>query len=329
MFSSLVATCSPVDVLRDDPALLVTDQVERAVDRDMAWLEQPGHYLVALHDEAYPPLLREIPDPPPLLFADGDISVLAAPDKLAMVGARKASGYGLARARDIAADLAANGVVVVSGLALGIDTAAHEGALSAAGGESIAVLGTGCDVIYPKRNWRLAGRIRQRGVVLSEFPLGCQPFPGNFPRRNRIVTGLSRATLVVEAARRSGSLVSAGLAMSQGRDVLALPGQVTHAAARGCHQLIREGAALIEGADDVLRELGLDECNLGILPSRPRLSPDQQTLCDCLESGPLSADLLCEMTGLAIDELTVALVSLEIAGMVDSEAGLYRLRHAV
>lgn len=240
-----------------------------------------------------------------------------------MVGARKASAYGLRQAHDIAASLASSGVNIVSGLALGIDAAAHGGALAASEGTTIAVLGTGCDVVYPKRNWQLAERIFERGLIVSEFPLGSEGLPAHFPRRNRIVTGLAQATLVVEAALGSGSLISADLAVSQGRDVLAMPGLVSNLQARGCHQLIKSGAALIENAADILQELGLGDTASTTLSSRPRLTDDQIVLYECLASGPLSIDMLAESSGLSLDTLTVSLISLEIAGLVMNQSGYY------
>ena len=313
-------------------ALLATlDEAELAphrnwIERDLRWLEAPGHDVLFWHDEDYPEPLREISDAPFALWLDGNRAHLQGELlSVAMVGARKASQYGRRQAHDLAAQLSRQGLVITSGLALGIDAAAHEGAL-ASGGTTFAVLGTGCDEIYPRRHWRLADRIRETGLILSEFPLGTLAFPGNFPRRNRIVTGLARATIVVEAALRSGSLVSARLALAQGRDVMAVPGLVTQSNAHGCHQLIRDGAALIESAQDVLRELGLLEDSVicsGF--DRATLSESEQTLIGILADDPSTVDELVSLLGQAVDEITVNLVSLEVMGLIYSEGGVYHL----
>ncbi len=326
-FIRLTALNTPASVLGSDHSFRIDDALRRAVERDLEWLLLPGHHLLSIADDRYPPLLKTIHDPPPVLFADGDIGCLQH-KAVAMVGARKATAYGLRHAHHIAAELAGAGLMVVSGLALGIDSKAHEGALECPAGKTLAVLGTGCDVIYPRRHWRLADRIRERGLLLSEFPLRTAAFPSNFPRRNRVVTGLSAATLVIEATRQSGSLISATLAMSQGRDVLAMPGQVNQEQARGCHQLIRDGAALVENADDVLRELGMDAADAPLIVSKPRLTDEQQMLLDCLSAGPLSLDMLCEASRLSVDAITVGLVSLEIAGLVVNDAGRYQRQSA-
>ena len=301
----------------------MTRQLEQQVATDIDWLVAEGHHLVSIGDPDYPSCLKETYDPPCLLFAAGAREALMNEQRVAIVGSRKASSYGLNMAQKIAGDLTTAGVTVVSGLALGIDAAAHEGVL-AARGSTLAVLGSGCDVVYPKRHWRLAERLQETGLLLSEFPLGTPARAAHFPRRNRIVTGLCRATLVVEAARESGSLVSARLAASEGRDVMAVPGLATNPQARGCHQLIRDGALLIEKSTDVLRELGLSaEASLDNLPGEPALEPSQRKLLACFDRGPMSIDTLAENIDFSIEELTVALVSLEVMGYIHSEGGLY------
>ena len=226
---------------------------EAAVSRDLQWLEKQGNHLLTIEQAAYPSLLREIYDPPPVLFASGDPMVLARP-AVAIVGSRRASRLGIDTARSLATDLCASGLVIVSGLARGIDGAGHRGAL-AGNGATIAVLGSGCDVIYPSKHITLAQEITSCGLLLSEFPLRRRPAPWHFPRRNRIVSGLTIGTIVVEAALPSGSLISARAALEQGREVFAIPGPVNRSQSRGCHQLLREGATLVETADDVVNQL--------------------------------------------------------------------------
>lgn len=316
---------SPHDAVAQDASLIVDDALRREVEQDIHWLQAKEHHLILLQDDDYPACLKQIHDPPFFLFGAGDRSVLTRyTDRVAIVGARKASQYALKQAMSIAETLARQSVLVVSGLALGIDAAAHEGAL-AAGAATVAVLGTGCDQIYPKRHWRLAERIRENGLVLSEFPLRSQARPSNFPRRNRIVTGLSKATVVVEAALKSGSLISAKLALAEGREVMAVPGLVTNQQARGCHQLIRDGALLIESGGDVLKELGIGpgdtlELSLGV----QGLTTDQESLLELLAAGPVSMDALLLERELSVEDLTVAIVMLEVMGLVHSEGGRFQ-----
>lgn len=295
-------------------------QLEKEVHKDLGWLEASDHHLLVLGDENYPPLLQEIYDPPYLLFAAGDPALLSAGICVAMVGSRGASQYGIRQTEAIASDLAQTGLLIVSGLALGIDGAAHRGALKS-GGKTVAVLGTGCDEIYPRRHRKLAEQITMNGILLSEFPLGTGAFPSSFPRRNRIVTGMSRATIVVEAALKSGSLISARLAASEGREVMAVPGQVTNRLAQGCHKLIKEGAKLIETSGDVLEELGYER-----LPALTRqLDELQRAVIHALAGGPKSPDLLVAEIDAGVDDLLATLVGLEVLGLIHSETGKYAL----
>lgn len=226
-----------------------------------------GLEIVALCDAAYPALLREIYDPPPVLFVRGKLHPDAGDASVTIVGSRASSPRGSALARSLSRDLAAAGATIVSGLARGIDSAAHRGALDA-GGRTIAVLGSGLDRIYPRENESLVGAIAERGAVVSEFPLGTAPTPGNFPRRNRVLAGWSRAVVVVEAARRSGALVTARVALEEGRDVLAVPGHPGDAASVGTNQLIFDGAPLVRDAADVALHLGFElrEASVGASP---------------------------------------------------------------
>ena len=300
-----------------------------AVERDLRWLEAPDHHLLrGTQDEAYPKLLAQIYDPPCVLFAAGNIAATGvdaagqAPTYVAIVGSRNASRYGLQQARTIAEELTGSGVTVVSGLALGIDSAAHAGALDAQG-STLAILGTGCDEIYPRRHKQLAERIMEKGLVISEFPLGTGVYPSNFPRRNRVITGMSKATLVIEAALKSGSLISAQLAMNEGREVMALPGLVTSKYARGCHKLIKDGAGLIEKSEDLLNELGIAT----VPAARPRQQLDelQRRVIESLAQEAKSADILAQEISIDISELLVSLIGLEILGLVYSDCGLYGL----
>lgn len=295
-------------------------QVKRQVKADMEWLEAEGRHLLCICNDIYPIPLKQTFDPPCYLFAEGKLDLLDDhKPAVAMVGARNASRYGLDQAEQIAGALAEQGVMVVSGLALGIDGAAHRGALEA-GGDTIAVLGTGCDVVYPARHERLAAAIRERGLLLSEFPLGTKAWPSNFPRRNRIVVGLASATLVVEAKVRSGSLISARLALAEGREVMAMPGLVTNPRASGCHQLIRDGALLIESAADVLQALGIEVADKNPVAD---LTQQQTAIITALQHEPLSIDQLALELGKPINDLLVALMELEVMSAVRLEGGLY------
>ena len=225
----------------------------QAADQDMNWLAQPDNHLLPVTDPRYPAQLKTIPDPPTALFVHGDPDMLSTP-QIAMVGSRNPSSGGARTAHDFARHFAACGLAVTSGLAMGIDAACHQGAL-AANGITIAVTGTGLDRVYPASNRELAHQIVGRGALVSEFPPGTPPRPGHFPRRNRIIAGLSLGTLVVEAALKSGSLITAQQALEQSREVFAIPGSIHNPLARGCHLLIRQGAKLVETANDVLEEL--------------------------------------------------------------------------
>ncbi len=303
-----------------------------AVERDLAWLERPGNFLLSLVDPRYPPLLREIPDPPPLLFVHGDPAVLAEP-QLAIVGSRNPTAGGRDTSREFARHLAAVGLTITSGLALGIDAAAHAGALEA-GGCSVAVFGTGLDRVYPASHRGLAHRLAEAGALVSEFPPGSGPRPDHFPRRNRIISGLSLGTLVVEAALRSGSLTTARHASEQGREVFAIPGSIHNPLARGCHRLIRDGAKLVETATDVLEELGaLAEIPLATAEAAaaasPQLEPEYLALLDQLGYDPVTVDTLVGRSGLTPEVLSSMLLLLELRGHVTALPGgrYLRARH--
>lgn len=289
-----------------------------AVDRTLAWLEQPGHHLLTLADTAYPPALLEIADPPTVLYVRGNPRLLHRRG-VGVVGSRNATPAGVQNAEIFAKALAAQGQCIVSGLALGIDAAAHRGAL-AVGGDTVAVIGTGADRLYPARNKALALEIIERGAIVSEFPLGMQALAHNFPRRNRIISGLARGVLVVEAAPESGSLITARLAAEQGREVFAIPGSIHSPVARGCHKLIKQGAKLVETAADILEELGDD-----LLPvSAPAVASEgvpESSLLTAIGHDPCGLDDLVERTGQSAGDLLPELLDLELAGLIATLPG--------
>jgi DNA processing protein len=289
------------------------------VDADLAWLEAPDHHLITLRDSRYPDGLRTLHDPPPALFVAGDPQLLRQP-QLAIVGSRNATGGGVANARAFATDLAGRGLAVTSGLALGIDTAAHRGALDA-GGATLAVIGTGPDRIYPARNRDLARDIAACGAIVSEFATGVGARREHFPRRNRLISGLSLGVLVVEAGLRSGSLLTARHALDQGREVFAIPGSIHNPVSRGCHALIREGAKLVESSSDVIDELPPLE-RLPAPSADPQPTPvaaadgDESALLDALGHDAEPLDTLLQRTGLTPDKLSSMLLLLELRGLV-------------
>ena len=299
------------------------------LDADLAWLAQPGHHLLRFVDDDFPPQLDSIDQPPAVLFVDGNPELLLRP-QLAIVGARNASAQGIEDSRDFARRLAASGLVIASGLADGIDGAAHAAALDA-GGSTLAVLGTGVDMVYPRKHHDLANRIAHEGALVSEFPLGTPAQAENFPRRNRIISGLSLGTLVIEAGLRSGSLITARLAAEQGREVFVLPGSIHNSRKRGCHRLIRDGARLVETFEEVVAALGPAARDLGMaLAARlsdderaPQTSsaagaadPDYALLLQALGNDPVSLDTLAERSGLSVSALSSMLLLLELDGVV-------------
>lgn len=288
------------------------------LDATFRWLERPGKHLLTYHDPAYPPLLRQIADPPLLLYAVGRLELLASAG-LAIVGSRNATTQGAANARAFAQAVSGAGLTVVSGLALGIDAAAHEGALLGPGA-TVAVIGTGADRIYPRRNQALARRIAVEGCIVSEYALGTPPRAENFPRRNRLISGLACGVLVIEAAAGSGSLITAGVAADQGRDVFALPGSIHAPLSKGCHQLIKGGAKLVDSAADLLDELRVSPlARMHIAPAQVYDGP-YAALLETLGHGPVDYDTLA---GRADDlgALATQLLSLELAGHVERLPG--------
>jgi len=322
------------------PAGLPTAEVEAGIAADLRWLDGAQRTLLTLDSPDYPSLLGRIDSPPPALFVEGAAAALALP-QLAIVGSRSPTAIGRETATRFAAHLSRSGLAITSGLALGIDAAAHRGAL-AAHGPTIAVLGGGLDRLYPVENASLAAAILAAGgAVVSEFPIGTPPLPSHFPRRNRIIAGLAVGTLVVEAALRSGSLITARLAAEQGREVFAIPGSIHSPTARGCHRLIRDGAKLVETADDVLAELAHLLATLRP-PQPPSASPptarptqppesnclsgtpldkDQEILLDAVGFEPATVDTLTARLGWKASAVASMLLILELEGLVEQQPG--------
>jgi DNA processing protein len=304
------------------PSAPMRNKLEQALE----WAAQPTHRILTLADQDYPPALLNITDPPLLLYAHGRIELLAAP-MLAVVGSRNATQQGTLNAERFAEAVSHQGITVISGLALGIDAAAHQGGLRGRGA-SVAVIGTGIDIVYPARNRELTQRLAQEGCIVSEYALGIPPAAANFPRRNRLISGLSRAVLVVEAAARSGSLITARMAAEQGREVLAIPGSIHAPLSKGCHLLIKQGARLAESVEDILEELGP-------LPSAspvPSVAVTDDSvvpidgLLPIIGYDPVDADTLSVRSGLAVETLHAQLLLLELACLVECLPGGYYRR---
>ena len=318
------------------------DATRRRIDEALAWADQPGNYLMTLNDRHYPPALLVTHDPPTLLYVKGLPSLLGR-HGLAIVGSRNATPDGLGHAREFAQHLASLGYTIVSGLALGIDAAAHEGALAAGaeGGGTLAVVGTGADVVYPRRNRLLADRIADQGAIVSELPLGTRALAHHFPRRNRLVAGLSKGVLVVEAAVHSGSLITARIAADIGRDVFAIPGSIHSPLSRGCHVLLRQGAKLVECSQDIVDELtdqpvaAQASLPLAAFPDTttapkghpatpsnatfalPPMPPEDLALLRAMGFRAISPDMVSYRLGVPIQDVLARLLPLELRGLVD------------
>lgn len=305
----------------------LAQQIKQEVDTDLLrqtceWLEQSGNGILTLADSDYPQQLLQLPDPPPLLYFKGQRQLLNKP-AIAVVGSRNATEQGNQNARLFSRHLSDAGFCIVSGMASGIDRAAHEGGL-AGRASSIAVIGTGMDRVYPARNRDLAHKLAEHGLIISEFPLGTQPLAGNFPRRNRIISGLSVGCLVVEATLNSGSLVTARLAAEQGREVLAIPGSIHSPQSKGCHQLIKLGAKLVETAQDVLEEMGqtaLETIAVAPEPSGNEHDTESVSILAKMAFDPCPVDTICERTGLTADKVCAILLKLELEGLVSCLPG--------
>lgn len=320
--------------LKIDPALAAYLQKPDwlGVERDLSWAQQKGNKIITWQDATYPTLLREISTAPPVFYMQGDSAILSTP-QLAIVGSRNPSPLGNECAFEFAKTLAASGLTITSGLALGVDAASHRGALVAKG-LTIGVTGTGLDRIYPARHNDLARQIiEQGGALISEFPPGTLPKAENFPRRNRLISGLSVGVLVVEAAMKSGSLITARYALEQGREVFAIPGSIHNPLARGCHHLLRQGAKLVETATDVLEELGslLQALIPSTAPSQPKqklldlpiLDGDYAKLMQYIGFEMTPVDTLIERSGLAAETVSSLLLMLELQGYITAVSGGY------
>ncbi len=329
--------CPPEQVFSESRATLqklglsqkIIDAIKKPdwelVEKDMLWLEQADNHILVYSDADYPSQLKEIPDPPPILFARGDIDLIHFP-QIAIVGSRNPSSSGIQIATDFASSLSSTGFTITSGLALGIDAASHRGAL-AAQGKTIAVTGTGLDRVYPATHKELAMEIVNNGVLISEFPPGTVAKANHFPRRNRIISGLCIGLLVVEAARKSGSLITARLALEQNREVFAIPGSIYNPLARGCNALIREGAKLVETTQDILEELEYYFKQ----PTQQKqtistnidsgLDAEQQNLLNYVQYNPTSIDQLVNDTSFSVENIAAHLLILEIQGYIIATHG--------
>lgn len=308
----------------------IDDTLAALIERTLVWVEQPGNHVLTLADEHYPQALLDIPDPPILLYAKGRIELLSRPS-IAVVGSRNATVQGMSNAEKFSDALSRAGLTIISGMALGIDAAAHQGALEGnrhGGGSTVAVIGTGADIVYPARNRALAHRIAVEGCVVSEYPLGMPAIAANFPRRNRLISGLARAVLVVEAAAQSGSLITARTAADQGRDVFAIPGSIHSPLAKGCHQLIKQGAKLIESAQDILDELAYPCTAANAAPtdtSRAPPDPVSAHLLSTMGFDPIEINSLALRCQLDAATVNAQLLNLEMEGWIESlPGGLYR-----
>ena len=338
--ASAVAAASSRDLLRhgmpEDAASAISKPDEKRIEVGLRWLADSNHHLLCWDNQDYPSLLRRIPNPPAALFIDGDPGCLWQP-QIAVIGSRNPTSAGLAHARDFATALARQGMTITSGLASGIDSAAHAAAMDA-GAVTIAVNGTGLDQVYPASSRAVADRIRTQGAMISELPLGSPPKRKHFPSRNRIISGLSLAVLVIEAGLNSGTLITARNAAEQGRDVFALPGSLHNPMVKGCHRLIREGARLVETIADIMQELGPMAAELKMeitqqldLLAKPGNGPEKQAakleqsllddaeyklVWDVLGFDPKPMDTIIEQTGLHASAISSMLLMMELKGMV-------------
>ena len=305
----------------------VADSIAAGADPDrlqaaLAWLEHENNHLLTLADEDYPKVLLEISDPPPILYMKGRRELLGRTG-IAVVGSRNATPVGLQNAEGFSRALSQAGLTIISGMALGIDAAAHRGGLDG-GASSIAVIGTGLDLVYPARNKALAHELAQNGLILSEFSLGTPALASNFPRRNRIISGLSRGVLVVEAALASGSLITARQAGEQGREVFAIPGTVHSPFSKGCHQLIKQGAKLVDDAIDILVELqwrttavsATSRLDINTSTDDPGNENDADPILTAMGYDPVSIDALLERVTLPADQIIARMTELEIDGVI-------------
>jgi len=320
--------------IKADVINALSKQSKPDISADINWLAEDNHHIITLFDETYPAGLKELPDAPPILYVRGDIDYLAQP-QLAMVGSRNPTAAGRNTAREFAQHLSNAGITITSGLASGIDGASHEGALQGLAG-TIAVVAHGLDIVYPAQHQKLAQQITEHGAVISEMPIGTQPQRGLFPRRNRLISALTLGTLVVEAAKKSGSLITARYATEQNKEVFAIPGSIHNPMAKGCHQLIRQGAKLVETASDILEELCISCKKTTSYAKKPEkyiqenlkdthqaLDPDHQKLLKCLAYEPTSIDELVLRSQFTAAEVASMLLIMELEGIIVCQHGRY------
>ena len=307
-----------------------TEQTKALIDHTRAWAAVSGNHVLTLADSVYPQALLDIADPPIMLYVKGRLALLSSP-AVAVVGSRNATAQGLSNAEKFSEALSQAGLTIVSGMALGIDAAAHLGALRAnnGSGSTIAVIGTGADIVYPARNRSLAHKIAEQGCIVSEYALGTPAIAANFPRRNRIISGLARGVLVIEAAAQSGSLITARMAAEQGRDVFAIPGSIHSPLSKGCHQLIKQGAKLVESAQDILEELKystIEQVAVAAIRTASQEEPfADNDLLAAMGFDPVDMDALAVRCNLNAAALSGQLLTLELEGQVEMlPGGIYR-----
>jgi DNA processing protein len=310
----------------------IPEATTQLIAHTLDWAAQPGNHVLTLADPDYPPALLDIPDPPIMLYVKGRIDLLSRM-AIAVVGSRNATVQGMSNAEKFSDALSSAGLTIISGMALGIDTAAHIGGLHARkingdAGSTIAVIGTGADIVYPARNRTLAHQIAESGCIVSEYPLGTPAIASNFPRRNRIISGLARGVLVVEAALQSGSLITARMAAEQGRDVFAIPGSIHSPLSKGCHQPIKQGAKLVETAQDILEELNYAVATVAVAATSTEVDEagaEHSSLLQTMGFDPVALDTLSERCNEDVSALNAQLLALELEGRIEMlPGGLYR-----
>jgi len=297
----------------------LSDESRAQIDKTLEWAAKPGNHVLTLADANYPQSLLDIADPPLLIYAKGRLELLSA-TSLAVVGSRNATTQGMVNAEQFSDVLSQAGLTIISGLALGIDTAAHIGGLRGTG-STVAVIGTGADIVYPARNRSLAHQIAEHGCIVSEYPLGMPAIAANFPRRNRIISGLAQGVLVVEAAAQSGSLITARMAAEQGRDVFAIPGSIHSPLSKGCHLLIKQGAKLVESAHDVLDEIRQQRAVPKTVAAPSPAVREESAILAAMGYDPVAPDVLAARCGIDIAELNAHLLTLELDGLIEMLPG--------
>ena len=330
IFSAGYADLSAIVSKRQAQALCTPPSatLSALIERTLLWCSEKNNHVITLADTRYPPNLLEIPDPPTLFYAKGRLELLTA-TSIAVVGSRNATTQGIINAKQFSSSLSQSGLTISSGMALGIDTAAHEGGLEGPG-STIAVIGTGADTVYPARNYNLAHTIAEQGCIVSEYPLGTPAIASNFPRRNRLISGLAQGVLVIEAAAQSGSLITARMAIEQGRDVFAIPGSIHSPLSKGCHSLIKQGAKLVETAQDILQEIrGPWQSQAENQSVVPQVATTVSTLLLEIGYDPIHPDVLAQRCNLKSADVSAQLLMLELEGHVEVVAGgFYRRLNA-